>query len=438
MRSPAQARVERNRRFRGLLIWVTEGDTVPVYSYTALNSKGKNVKGILDAENAKAAKAKLRQDSLFPTDIREVSEEKAVRGKGLSMEIDFKSMRGKVKLQDLAMAVRQLATLTGAGIPLVSALSALSNQVEDVVLKKALSQVREKVNEGSGFANALKEFPKIFSPLFVNMVNAGENSGTLDLVLGRLADFPEPQVEMRNRIRSAMVYPIMMAIIGTGIVAYLVAFVIPKISLIFEGMHKALPAVTLALLGFSHFIGSYWYLILIFLGGMTYLFRRWKTTEKGNLRFDQLMLKIPIFGVLVLKIAVSRFTRTLATLLKSGVPIMSAMEIVKNVVANKVLEKAIETARENVKEGEAIGKPLERSGVFPPVVIHMITVGEQTGELENMLFRVADAYDSEVQTTINGLTSIFEPIMLLVMAGFVGFTVIAIMLPIMDMTSGLH
>jgi general secretion pathway protein F len=411
---------------------------VAVFSYVALNSSGKTVKGIVDADNIKSARAKMRTDSLFPVELHEVSEDKGLRGKGLSMEIDIKAMRGKVALGDLAMTIRQLATLAGAGIPLIEAIGALANQVDDVVLKKTLSQVRDKVNEGSSLAKALEEFPKIFSPLFVNMVNAGENSGTLDLVLARLADFIEAQVELRNKIRGAMTYPVMMGVIGSGIVAYLVAFVIPKISAIFSGMHKALPAVTMALLAGSRFIRVYWWLIALFLAGALYLFRRWRATPKGSLIVDGYLLKAPIFGPLIMKIAVGRFARTLGTLLKSGVPIMAAMDIVRNVVSNKVLEKAIETARENVKEGESVGKPLERSGVFPPVVIHMINVGEKTGELENMLFRVADAYEGEVKTTINALTSILEPIMLLVMAGFVGFTVIAIMLPIMDMTAGLH
>ena len=409
-----------------------------VFNYVALNAAGKTMKGIVDADNVKAARAKLRQDGMFPTEIREVSEDKGLRGKGLSMEIDIKALRGKVALGDLAMTIRQLATLVGAGIPLVESIGALANQVEDVVLKKAFSQIRDKVNEGTSFAKSLEEFPKIFSPLFVNMVNSGENSGTLDLVLGRLADFIEAQVELRSKIRSAMMYPIMMAVIGSGIVAYLVAFVIPKISQIFEGMHKALPPVTLALLGASKFVRDYWWLIAVLVAGGIYGFRRWRATAKGAMRVDQAMLKMPIFGGLILKIAVGRFARTFGTLLKSGVPIIGALDIVRNVVANKVLEKAIETARENVKEGESVAKPLERSGVFPPVVIHMINVGEATGELENMLFRVADAYEAEVKGTINGLTSILEPIMLLVMAGFVGFTVIAIMLPIMDMTQGLH
>jgi len=411
---------------------------VPVYSYVALNAKGKQVKGIIDSDTAKAARAKLRAKGIFPTDINEVEAEKGLRGKGLSMEIDIKALRGKVSLRDLAMTTRQLATLAGAGIPLVESIGALANQTEDVVLKKTLSQVREKVNEGSSFANALKDFPKIFSPLFINMVNAGENSGTLDLVLARLADFVESQVELRQKVRSAMIYPILMAVIGTGIVSYLVGFVIPKISVIFEGMDKTLPAVTVALLGVSHILGGYWYIIVALIALGVYLFRRWRNTKDGRLASDKYLLRLPIFGGLTLKIAVSRFARTLATLLKSGVPIIMAMDIVKSVVQNRVLEDAIEDAREHVKEGQSIGRPLQQSGVFPPVVIHMINVGESTGELEDMLFRVADAYESEVDATINGLTSILEPVMLLIMAGFVGFTVLAIMLPIMDMTSVLQ
>ena len=411
---------------------------MPVFSYKALTAGGKAVSGIVDADSIKTAKVKLRKDNLFPTELAEMSDQKALRGKGLGMEIDFRALRGRVGLQDLAMTTRQLATLAAAGIPLVDSIGALASQIEDVVLKKALTQVRDKVNEGSSLAEALKDYPKIFSPLFVNMVNAGENSGTLDIVLARLADFTESQMSLRQKIRSAMVYPIMMMVISSGIIAYLVAFVIPKISKIFEGMNKALPAVTMALLAGAKFMQHYWYLIIIAVALLAFLFRRWRNSEKGRPLWDAFTLRVPIVGRLIRKIAISRFARTLATLLKSGVPIMGALEIVKNVVNNKVLEKAIETAREHVKEGEAIAKPLERSGVFPPVVIHMIHVGEQTGELENMLFRVADAYESEVSATINGLTSIFEPIMLLVMAGFVGFAVIAIMLPIMDMTSGLQ
>ena len=415
-----------------------EGILVPVFSYTGLNAKGKQIKGIIDSDNAKSARVKLRAKGVFPTDIREVDEDKGLHGKGLSMEIDIKSLRGKVSLPDLSMTIRQLATLTGAGIPLVESIGALANQAEDVVMKKTLSQVREKVNEGSSFANSLKDFPKIFSPLFINMVNAGENSGTLDLVLARLADFIESQVELRQKVRSAMIYPLLMTVVGTGIVGYLVGFVIPKISVIFEGMDKALPAVTVALLAVSHALGSYWYLFIALIAGLVYGFRRWRMTDAGRETTDRWALKAPVFGKLTLKIAVSRFSRTLGTLLKSGVPIMAAMDIVRNVVSNRVLEKAIESARENVKEGESVGRPLERSGVFPPVVIHMINVGERTGELEDMLFRVADAYDTEVETTINGLTSILEPILLLIMAGFVGFTVLAIMLPIMDMTAVLN
>ncbi len=411
---------------------------MPVFNYKALSAAGKAVSGMVDADSIKTAKAKLRKDGLFPTEFSEMSDKKTLRGKGLGMEIDIKAWRGRVGLQDLAMTTRQLATLAAAGIPLVDSIGALASQVEDVVLRKALTNVRDKVNEGSSLAHALEDYPKIFSPLFVNMVNAGENSGTLDIVLARLADFTESQMILRQKIRSAMIYPVMMLVISSGIISYLVAFVIPKISKIFEGMHKALPMITLALLGGAKFVQHYWWLIIMFIIAVALLFRRWKNSENGRPLWDRFTLRVPILGKLIHKIAIGRFSRTLATLLKSGVPIIAALDIVKNVVNNKVLEKAVETARENVKEGEAIAKPLERSGVFPPLVIHMIHVGETTGELENMLFRVADAYEGEVAATINGLTAVFEPIMLLVMAGFVGFAVIAIMLPIMDMTSGLQ
>ncbi|MBZ0271441.1 type II secretion system inner membrane protein GspF [bacterium] len=411
---------------------------MPVYSYQAVDARGKKIRGIVDAETEKAAKAKLRREGKFPTEMTVAQEGKLTRGKGLAMEIDLRVLLGRVKARDLAIATRQFATLIGAGIPMDSSLLALSKQVENPVLEKTFSQVRDKVTQGSSLANALKEFPRIFSPLFVNMVMAGEQSGTLDAVLDRLADFTEATLDRTQKVKAAITYPIFMLLIGGGIMVYLVGFVIPKITQIFEGMRKSLPPMTMLLLGFSGFIRDYWWLMAIVTGVAIYGFRRWVATDKGRRRFDALVLRLPVFGALVRKIAVSRFARTLGTLLRSGVPIIEAMTIVRNVVDNRIIEDAIETAKDNIREGQPIARPLEQSGVFPPMVIHMITVGEQTGELESMLFRVADAYDRDVTTSIMGLMAVFEPAMLLVMAAVVGFAVMAILLPIMDMTSGLQ
>ena len=410
---------------------------MPVYTYKAMNAKGKQVTGLVDADTLKAAKAKLRKDGKFPISLEETSEQKKIKGKGLAMEINFSGLRQKVNLQDLAIMTRQFAVLVGAGIPVVDSLTALSKQTESDALKRAISQVREKVNEGSSLAKALADHPKVFSPLYINMVESGEQSGTLHIVLDRLADFTENQLETKQRIRSAMMYPIFMGFVLTGAVGFMMVYMVPKMAELFKGMKKTLPPITTALISFSKFIQSYWWLILLLAVAGVWLFRRWVATDKGRTTWDSIILKLPYVGRLVQKIAVSRFSRTLGTMLSSGVPIITAMEIVKNVVTNEVIRKAVETSRDNIKEGESIARPLERSEVFPPMVIHMIEVGEKTGELESMLNRVSVAYDNEVEAAISGLVSLLEPAMILVMAGFVGFVVLAMVLPIMDMTSGL-
>jgi len=410
---------------------------MPVYSYKALDAKGKEVTGIIDADTVKGAKAKIRRENRFPTSVEEVTEAQRIKGKGLSMEIDLSNLRKKVNVQDLAIMTRQFATLVGAGIPVVGALTSLSKQTESPVLQRAVTQVREKVNEGSSLASAMKEHPKVFNSLYVNMIESGEQSGTLHIVLERLADFTENQLAMSQKLRGALSYPVMMGIVLIGIVGYMVTFVIPQVASIFQGMHKSLPGVTVFLLSLSSFVKGYWWLLMLVFGGSFYGFRRWKSTEKGRKQYDAFLLRIPKIGGLIRKIAISRFARTLGTMLSSGVPIITAMDIVKNVVQNEIIKKAVEESKENIREGESIARPLERSEVFPPMVIHMIEVGEQTGELENMLDRISISYDNEVEAAVNGLTSLLEPILILAMAGLVGFAVIAILLPIMDMTQGL-
>ena len=410
---------------------------MPVYSYKAMNAKGKAVSGIIDADTLKGAKAKLRRDNKFPTELKEVAEHKKPNGKGLSMEINLKMLQRKVKVRELSLMTRQFSTLVGAGIPVVEALTALSKQIEDDLLKRTISQVREKVNEGSNLAGALKEHPKVFSPLYINMVDSGEQSGTLEIVLDRLADFTEGQLELQQKIRGAMTYPVLMFFVMIGVLFIMNAFVIPKIASIYRGTKQALPQVTVIVMGFSSFVQNYWWLIIALMV-LAYLgFRKWRNTKKGRLSWDSFQLRIPLFGMLIRKVAVSRFSRTLGTLLASGVPIITSLEIVKNVVTNEVIKGAVESAKENIREGEGIAKPLERSEVFPPMVIHMIQVGEQTGELEDMLARVSKAYDNEVSAAVNALTTLLEPIMILVMAVAVGFMLVAIMLPLVEMTQGI-
>lgn len=408
---------------------------MPVYSYKALDQAGKQASGIIDADTPKGAKQKLRKLNLFPTEV--VEGEDKIKKPLLSREIDLKlSISKRVSLADLAIMTRQLATLVGANVQVVPALTALIEQVDSVGFKKILSEVREKVNEGSSLGNALKDFPKVFTDLYVNMVVAGEQSGTLDVVLYRLADFTESQMNLRNKIRGTMAYPVLMLIIGIVVLGYLVAFVIPKVATIFDGMDQSLPLLTQLVMAVSSWLGDYWWIAIVLIAGSVYLTKRWLATEKGHDAYDKMLLKLPVFGKLIRKLAVSRFARTFSTLLSSGVPVLTSLEIVKNVVNNAVIRKALDETKDSIKEGQSIAGPLKKSGAFPPLVTHMISVGEATGELEDMLLRVADAYENDVNTTIGNMTALLEPIMILFMGGFVAFIVLSIMLPILEMTSG--
>ena len=411
---------------------------MPVFSYKAMNAKGKQVSGIVDADSLKGAKAKLRAEKKYPVEISEIAEKNRPKGMGLSREINLSFLKRKVKIQDLAIMTRQFSTLVGAGIPVVESLTALSKQVESDTLKQAVSQVRERVNEGASLASALGDHPKVFNSLYINMVDSGEQSGTLEIVLDRLADFTEGQLALRQKLQSALTYPVIMFIVLIGVLIIMNSFVIPKIAQIFKGTKQALPAVTLAVMAMSDFMRNYWWVLIGLITTGVIVFRRWLATPKGRFRWDGFVLSTPYVGTLVRKVAVSRFSRTFGTLLASGVPIMTAMDIVKNVVQNDVIKKAIESGKENVREGEGVSRPLEKSGVFPPMVIHMIQVGEQTGELESMLMRVSVAYDNEVEASINTLTTMLEPIMILIMAFGVGFAMISILLPLVDMTQGLR
>jgi general secretion pathway protein F len=287
------------------------------------------------------------------------------------------------------------------------------------------------VNEGGSLGDGLAQHPKIFNSLYVNMIRAGETSGALDLVLQRLADFIESQARLRTKVMSALFYPILMVLVGTVIVGMVFVFIIPKITKIFEDVKASLPIPTLILIGVSNILKSYWWLIIIVVGVSAWLFRRWKRTPEGKAKWDAFVLRSMVFGNIVRMLAVSRFSRTLGTLLKSGVPILTALDIVKNILENAVLVKAVEEARESIKEGESIAGPLKRSGQFPPMVIHMIQTGERSGQLEEMLGNVADAYDYQVETRLGVLVALLEPLMILGMAGVVLMIVLSILLPIL-------
>ncbi|MBI5043478.1 MAG: type II secretion system inner membrane protein GspF [Nitrospirae bacterium] len=400
-----------------------------VFEYKGVGADGKDLKGIIDADTTKSARAKLKRLGVFPTEIIEE------RQKRLSKEIAFSQLFGRVRHQDIAILTRQIATLTNAGVPVAEALSAIMEQEEKAELKGIISEIVTRIKEGSSFADALKGYPKYFSNLYVNMIMAGETSGALDIVLLRLADFLDSQIKIRNRIRSALAYPILMTIIGIAVLSFIFTFVLPQVVRVFEDMHQSLPLLTLILISATNFMRSYWWLIIMIIGGIVFYIRKRLNTPEGRMRFDGLVIRLPIFGKLIRMIAISRFTRTLGTLLKSGVPAILSFDIVKNVVNNIVIARAIEDARENIREGESISEPLKRSGLFPSVVTHMIAVGEKSGELEEMLLRVSDAYDNEVETAIARLTSLLEPVIIVAMGIIVGIIVISILLPIMEMST---
>jgi len=412
---------------------------LPVFEYSGLTEAGKSVRGIRDAESSKALRTLLRKDGVYLTDAR-AAEAGAVAGEqktGLAREVDVGALFGftGVSAQDLAIATRQLATLIGAGIPLVDALTALVEQVDQPRLKRILGVVKQKVNEGSSLADALKEHPRIFSELYVNMIRAGESSGALDVVLVRLADFTESQAQLRNKIIGAMLYPAIMVVVGIAIVSILFVVVIPKVTKIFEDMNVTLPWTTRILIAVSSFARDYWYTMVIALPALAYGLRRWLKTPRGRRSWDRAQLRMPVFGELIRMLAISRFAKTLATLLASGVQLLTAMEIVKNIVANTLLAEVIEKARDAIREGESIAAPLKRSGQFPPLVFHMIAIGEKSGQLEEMLQNVAKSYESQVEIRVAALTSLLEPVMIVAMGGGVAFIVFSILMPIMQLNT---
>lgn len=401
---------------------------MPLYEYKGLSKAGKNVRGTLDAENVRTARTRLKKDGIYVIDLKDKTKaQNKARSRG--------KVGKSVGVEDLALMTRQLAVLIKANIPLVESLSATSEQVENITLKEAVADIKNMVNEGASFHKGLTKYPKIFDTTYVSMCEAGEMSGTLDVILIRLAEFTEAQNELNAKIKSAMLYPVIMMIFTLGMLAVLFMFVVPKMVVIFESSEMTLPWYTLMVIGFSGFLVNYWFVILGAIIGGTIVFRTWKNSPAGSAQYDAIILKVPVVGRLARMVAVSRFTRTLSTLLVGGVPMLNAMDIVKNVVGNAVLADAIIQARDNISEGESIAGPLKKSEQFPPIVIHMISIGEKTGELERMLTQVSDSYDFQVKTQVGGLTSLLNPIMIVMMGIAIGTIVFSIMLPMFEMAN---
>jgi len=420
------------------------------FKYVAMTDKGIEVNGMVNAENQVSAIQQIRDQGYFPTQVVE----EAIRGRafggataakgqksgGLNLELKFltpKTVNSKI----LAIFTRQLAVLIDAGLPLLKSLRVLEEQQNAGPLKDALAGISQAVESGSTFSEALSVYPKLFNKLFVNMVKAGEAGGVLETVLNRLAEFVEKSQKLKSKVKSAMIYPIVVLTVATLVLVFLIGWVVPKFRGIFENFDKELPAMTLILITVSvWFRSNIYYTYPPYIGiiplipfGIYILFRFIKSTEKGKMFLDTTKLNIPIFGVLARKAAIARFSRTLGTLITSGVPILQALNIVRETSGNEVISKAIGNVHDSIREGESIAGPLRETKVFTPMVISMIEVGEETGKLPEMLMKIADVYDNDVDNAVAGITSIIEPILIVFLAGIVGFIVIALFLPLITL-----
>lgn len=410
-----------------------------VYEYRGLDKAGKAVSGVIDADNPKVARSRLRKQAVYPTEIHLQKKGKATRGQGLNIEIDLSQYLQRISGRDISVLTRQMSTLLGASVPMAETLNALVEQSEKNKLKIVLSEVKENVNEGSTLADALSKHPKVFNNLFVQMVRAGERSGALPQVLQRLATFAEASVKLQGKIWGAMLYPILMALIGAAILTGLFVFVVPQMRELLEGFSSGKDASLPIVTQFVFFIGDALTSGLACVFGVVLAvgfigFRVW-IRGAGRRPWNAFLLKVPVIGRLNRMVSVSRFCRTLSTLLVSGVPIITALSIVKSIVGNVIIQDAVEDASRNIQEGQSIAAPLKKSGQFPPMVIHMIAIGERTGELEAMLTNVADAYENEVDSTVEGLTALLGPLMIVAMGGVVFFVALGLLLPLSQMTN---
>jgi len=416
-----------------------------LYAWKGLDNAGKNVGGTRDADGGKALRQALRKDGIFITELSEVlstgggKAAKASAAAGnrpkslLKREVNFGQLMERVRPQEVAVLTRQIGTLLAAGIPLAETLSALSEQSDNKKLERVLAGIRQKVNEGTALADTLAEHPTLFSDLYVNMVRSGEAAGNLDAVLLRLAAFLDSQLALQAKVSGALTYPIIMMILGSLVMGVLLVVVVPQITAVFEDMGKALPWNTQLLIFVSGGIASYWWLIIPLGIGGFFGFRRWSRTPKGRDLLDRMKLRAWVIGPLIRFVGVARFSRTLATMLAAGVPVLTALEITKKVLNNTVLERVVESARDAIREGESIAVTLRKSKQFPSMMVHMVSVGERSGQLETMLENVAAAYEREVDGKVARLTTILSPAIIVTMALVVVFVVFSILTPILDM-----
>ena len=422
---------------------------MPSFAYTALDARGQEVRDTMDAATEQEAIQALRQSGYYPTSVMPAGKAKAAKApkaaktpgakKDSNISIPFLE-RKTVKPKTLMIFTRQLATLIDSGLPLLRGLTVLGKQEPDPVMRKTVGKLGDTVTGGSTFSDALSQHPRIFNKLYVNMVKAGELGGVMELVLVRLADFQEKAQKLKNKVVSAMFYPIIVLIIAIAIMAFLLVYIVPKFKEIFDDMlqGRPLPALTQFVIGFSEVVQNNFITIALFIVAVIVAYNVAAKTTKGREVVDAIKLRLPLFGDLIKKGSISRFSRTLGTLVTSGVPILQALNITRDTAGNVVLSNAIQKVHDSVKEGESIVAPLEKSGLFPPMVVSMIDVGEETGQLPEMLLKIADVYDDEVDNTVAGLTSLLEPIMIVFLAVIVGTIVIALFLPLIDIIQGLQ
>jgi len=415
-----------------------------VYEYKALSKAGKITKGVIDADSLVAARRKLREQELHPTEVQETSASARASGASLPETVRLAAPTGKgkkwsielgrVSIRDVALMTRQFAVLLQAGMPLVEALTALLDQTSRPRLQKTIYDVRDRVRSGSTLADALGRHPRVFSELYSNMVRAGEASGALEQVLFRLADIEEQQAKLRARLISMLVYPSFMLLFALGVIVFMMMVIVPRITKIFEKQKQELPAITKVLIGASRFIGSFWWLIVLVAVGVFLLWRIWVATESGRKRWDQFKLRAPLYGTLHIKLITARFARTLGTMLESGLTMMNALDVVKTVLGNRIIEDAMADVKAGVRRGKDLAQPLREAGLFPPMLVHMVELGQRSGQIESMLLKVSDTYDEDVRLAVDAFVALLEPVIIVVMGVFVGFLVLSILLPILSMS----
>ncbi len=394
---------------------------MPTFAWTGQTRDGKNTKGTLDAANEASVTSILRRQGI---------QVNSVKAKGRSLGSGKSLIKPKIKIKDLVVFTRQFATMIDAGLPLIQCLEILSSQQPNRTFKEVLLKVREDVEAGSTFADALKKHPKAFNELYVNLVAAGEVGGILDTILHRLATYIEKAMQLRKKVKSAMTYPATVVGIALIVIAVILIFVIPAFEKMFKDFGGALPAPTQIVINISNAVQDYFIVIIVAIAFFIFIFKRIYATEKGHDTIDNWALRLPVFGVLIRKVAVAKFSRTMSTMISSGVPILDGLDIVRKTAGNRTVEKALAKVRSSISEGKTIAEPLKESGVFPPMVCQMIEVGEQAGALDTMLSKIADFYDDEVDDAVSNLTAMMEPMLMLFLGTTVGGLVIAMYLPI--------